>query len=233
LYTYAFLETSSDNLRASYTFLSWLKINNDPRIDDYFAKDANVPPDPSGYLAIHQGDYDNKAAVLNGASKAIVLPADPVDFITLAESHFLQAEALEKYFSTVEAKSHYDQGVAAAFARYGANAASFISPGGKYAYPTGGFEEKLEAIIVQKWASFPRTHGIEGFFERNRTGYPRTSPVYSTEASYIPGQFVYPKAGVTNGLFAKRLIFPDLETSKNANAPADEPITKKVWWDVR
>jgi hypothetical protein len=233
LYTYAFLETSSDNLRASYTFLSWLQANNDPRIDDYFAKDANNPPNPTGYLAIHQGDYDNQAAVLNGASKAIVLPTDPVDFITLAESHFLQAEALEKYFNGAGAKAHYDAGVTAAFARYGENAASFIAPAGKYVYPTGGFEEKLEAIIVQKWASFARTHGIEGFFERNRTGYPKTSPVYSTNAAYIPGQFVYPKAGVTNGLFATRLIFPDLETSKNANAPADELITKRVWWDVQ
>ena len=103
-----------------------------------------------------------------------------------------------------------------------------------YAYASSGsFEEKLEAIIVQKWASFPKSHAIEAFFERNRTGYPRTSAVYSTSGSYVPGQIVYSKNGITNGLFPKRLIFPDLETSRNANAPADEPITTKVWWDVR
>ena len=235
LYTYAFQETSSDNLRASFTYLSWLLTNSDPRVNDYFGKDANTPPNNStGYLAIHQGDYDNPATALNGASKALVLATDPVDFITLAESHFLQAEALERFFNGAGAKAHYDAGVTAAFARYGDNASTFIAAGGKYAYPsTGTFEQKLEAIIVQKWASFPRTHGIEGYFERNRTGYPKTSPVYSTDPSYIPGQFVYPIAGVTNGLFPKRLIFPDLETSKNANAPTDEPLTKKVWWDVK
>jgi hypothetical protein len=43
---------------------------------------------------------------------------------------------------------------------------------------------------------------------------------------------VYPKKGVTNGLFAKRLIWPDVEVSKNPNAPAEEPVTKEVWWDV-
>jgi hypothetical protein len=43
---------------------------------------------------------------------------------------------------------------------------------------------------------------------------------------------VYPKKGVTNGVFAKRLIWPDVEISKNANAPAEEPVTKEVWWDV-
>jgi hypothetical protein len=49
----------------------------------------------------------------------------------------------------------------------------------------------------------------------------------------VPGQIVYSKNGITNGLFPKRLIFPDLETSRNVNAPADEPLTAKVWWDVR
>ena len=79
----------------------------------------------------------------------------------------------------------------------------------------------------------PGSHAIEAFFERNRTGYPKTSPVYSTNAAYVPGQIVYSKSGITNGLFPKRLIWPDLETSRNANAPADEPLTSKVWWDVR
>ena len=73
-------------------------------------------------------------------------------------------------------------------------------------------------------------YDLEAFFEKNRTGYPKTSPVYSTDAAYVFGHFVYAKNGVTNGLFPKRLIFPDLETSKNANAPADKPLTEKVWW---
>ena len=78
----------------------------------------------------------------------------------------------------------------------------------------------------------PKSHSLEAFFEHNRTGYPRYSAVYSNVAGYIPGQFVYPKNGVTNGQFAKRLIFPDIERSKNPNTPPEEPVTKKVWWDV-
>ena len=229
-YTYGFEQTPSDNIRASVTFLSWLQANNDPRIDNYFTKKANST---TAYLGINQGDFENSSLDLQGASKAIVLPTDPVDFITKAESHFLQAEALERFFGGTGAKAQYDAGVTAAFAYYGENAAPFIATGGKYAYPSGGtFEQKLEAIITQKWASFPKSHALEGFFERNRTGYPKTSPVYSTDPSYVPGQFVYPKEGVTNGVFATRLIFPELETSKNSNAPPDEPLTKPVWWDV-
>jgi hypothetical protein len=232
LYTYNFVEIGTDaNLKASVTFLSWLQANNDPRIDDYFLPRTGTT---NQYLGIHQGNYPNNDPALNGSSIARVNPTDPVDFVSLAESHFLQAEALERYFGGAGAKEQYDAGVTASFQRYGDNAAPFLAPGGKYAYPSGGsFEEKLEAIIVQKWASMPKSHAIEAFFERNRTGYPRISPVYSTDASYVPGQIVYSENGITNGLFPKRLIFPDLETSRNANAPADEPLTAKVWWDVR
>jgi hypothetical protein len=220
---------TSENLKASVTFLSWLQANNDPRIDNYFETVSGS----TAYLGINQGDYENIDPAFNKASRAKVLATAPVDFISLAESHFLQAEALERFFGGIGAKAHYDAGVTAAFARYGENASTFIAPGGKYVYPSGGtFEQKLEAIITQKWASMPGSHAAEAFFERNRTNYPKTSPVYSTDAGYIAGQFVYPKKGVTNGVFAKRLIWPDVEISKNANAPAEEPVTKEVWWDV-
>lgn len=218
------------NLRASFTFMSWLQDNNDPRIANYYALAVGT----TGYRAIHQGDFTNPDPFFNIASVGTVNATDPVDYISLAESHWLQAEALERYYNGTGAKAHYDAGVAASFARYGYSSSAFTAAAGAYAYPSGGtFEEKLEAIIVQKWASFPKSHSLEAFFEKNRTGYPRTSPVYSTDPAYVPGQFVYSKNGVTNGLFPKRLIFPDLETSKNANAPPDKPVTEKVWWDVR
>ena len=231
LFTYNFVELNTDgNLRASATFLSWLQANNDPRVADYYQTVSGG----SGYLAINQGDFNNPSVTFNNASKAKASATDPVDYISLAESHFLQAEALERYFAGAGAQAQYNAGVTAAFSRFGRSAAPFIAAGGKYAYPTGGtFEQKLEAIIVQKWASMPGSHSLEAFFEKNRTGYPKTSSVYSTEATYIPGQFVYAKNGVTNGLFPKRLIFPDLETSKNANAPTDQPVTAKVWWDKK
>lgn len=230
LYEYNFRKlNTTENLKASVTFLSWLEINSDPRISDYF----EFVSGGSTYFGINQGDYENTDPVFNRASRAKVLATAPVDFISLAESHFLQAEALERFYAGAGAQAQYDAGVRAAFARYGKNASTFIAPGGKYAYPVAGtFEQKLEAIITQKWASMPGSHSAEAFFERNRTNYPKTSPVYSTDPNYVPGQFVYPKKGVTNGLFAKRLIWPDVEVSKNPNAPAGEPTTKEVWWDV-
>lgn len=212
------------NLRASKTFVSWLQANNDPRIEFYF--DSTTP------AVIHQGDYlgttYGKATVLRQYE------TDPVNMISKAESYFMQAEARLRYYSGDQTKALYDLAVKAAFSETGNgnDGAAFVAPGGAYEYPAGGSDDdKQEAISVQKWASLAYgTHALEAFFERNRTGYPKASAVYSTSPSYIPGQFVYSPNGVTGGAFPKRLVYPDVERSRNRNTPAEVPITTPVWW---
>lgn len=221
---------TAQNLRASNTFLSWLVANSDPRIKTYFG-------DGPTYLGIDQGDFQNPNTALIAASINNSKPTDPVQFISLAESNLLQAEALERYYAGAGAQAKYNAGVTAAFQQAGltaAAAAPFIAAGGKYAYLTAGtFEQKLEQIITQKWASFPGSHSLEGFFEKNRTGYPKTSPVYSTSANYVPGQFVVSKVSFIGNNLPKRLIFPDNERKTNPNTPAIVPLTQKVWWDKK
>ncbi|UKJ07691.1 SusD/RagB family nutrient-binding outer membrane lipoprotein [Solitalea lacus] len=230
---------TTTNLRASTTFMSWLKANNDPRIASVykFGTAAAGAPAITTYSSLNQGDFNNlqSTAIRNAISIAYTTPLAPVHFISAAESYFLQAEAIERLTpGDIKAKQAYDNGVKAAFAQYNLDGSSFIVAGGKYEYPTAGtFEQKLEAIITQKWASMPGSHAIEAFFEKNRTGYPKTSTVYSDNAAYVPGQFVYPKEGVTQGLFAKRLVFSDRDRQRNPNVPAMVPVTTKVWWDVK
>jgi hypothetical protein len=214
---------TTTNLRASVTFLSWLKANDDPRIVPYFGS--------AGAMGINQGDYLSTNPAYQGAAIAVQNPTDPVQFISAPESYFMQAEARERYFNGDQAKELYDAGVRSAFAFYGLDATPFIAPGGAYEYPqAGALEDKIEAIITQKWASLPGSHSLEAFFERNRTGYPKSSPVYSTDPSYIPGQFVVSNTSVLGPHFPKRLVFPDAERSTNQNTPAQVPITTPVWW---
>lgn len=224
---------TATNLRASVTFLSFLQANDDPRIAAYFSKATDGS---DTYKGINQGDYTNPDQALLTVSVAAAKATDPVQFISAAESNLLQAEALERYYGGEGATEKYDAGVTAAFAQYGfeSEASAFLADGGAYAYPsTGTFEEKLEQIIVQKWASFPGSHALEGFFEKNRTGYPKSSPVYSTDASYVAGEIVFPKTGVTGGKYPKRLIIPDSERKTNPNTPAVVPLTTNVWWDKK
>jgi hypothetical protein len=220
------------NLRASKTFVTWLTTYSDPRVNYYFGS--------SNPVAIHQGDFRNSDPTYPTAAVFFESPKDPVDFISLAESYFLQAEADFRYFGGGNTKTLYDQGVTAAFAATGKNAAPFIAGGGAYEWGNeiegGAALTPIAQIIRQKWASCAYgCHGIESFFEHNRTGFPAQSPVYSTSASYIPGQLVVAKnsAIADNTQLPKRLIFPYDETSRNTNAPKTlVPITQKVWWGL-
>ncbi|HMG81614.1 MAG TPA: SusD/RagB family nutrient-binding outer membrane lipoprotein [Ferruginibacter sp.] len=215
-----------DNLRASVTLASWLAQYGDTRCLKYFGD--------STANAINQGDFNGTTPSYATADVFVEKPTDPVIFISAAESAFLQSEADLRYLGAGHAKELYDTGVARAFEAAGqANEIdSFILPGKPYdsLYTAA----PLEAIITQKWLSFPiGCHEIEGFFERNRTGFPVSSPVYSTDPSYIPGEFVIgPNSVLSSGLYPKRLVYPYDETSRNTSAPALVPITTAVWWGL-
>ncbi|ANE52019.1 SusD/RagB family nutrient-binding outer membrane lipoprotein [Flavisolibacter tropicus] len=209
------------NLRASRTMLTYLQANGDPRVSAFYTNTTGI----------NQGDFASTDATYQGAGVVKQSPTDPVYFISEAESYFMQAEARERYFGGADAQALYNQGVLKAFAQVGQSGASFIAPGGKYAYPVAGsLEDKIKAISTQKWISFFGSHALEGFFEKNRTGYPKTSAVYSDEAAYVPGEFVISRNAVTNGQLPKRLVFPNVERQRNNNTPAEVPITTPVWW---
>ena len=143
----------------------------------------------------------------------------------------MQAEARERYYAGAGAKALYDAGVQASFTAMGAGSAATLLAGA-YAYPATTLADKIEAISTQKWISYGYgVHYIEGFFEKQRTGYPKTSPVYSTSPSYVPGQFVISKNSVLGaGQLPRRLVFPDVEKNRNSNTPAIVPIQTGVWW---
>jgi len=220
---------TSTNLKASTTFVSWLEANSDPRIEYYFGS--------SSPASINQGDYTNNTATYQAAPVFFQSPTDPVEFISLPESFFLQAEADVRYFGGTNAKSLYDQGVLAAFAQVGMDGSSFVAPGGAYEWGNeveGGVTlGPIEQIIRQKWASCAYgCHAIESYFEKNRTGFPPTSPVYYGPG-YVPGDLVIGKNSVLPaGQVPKRFVFPYDETSRNINAPAPVPITTPVWWGL-
>jgi len=218
-----FALNTPSNLKASVTFVSWLQGNNDPRIVSYFG--TSTP------IGIDQGNYLSNNPVYKTATTFVQHPTDPVQFISGPESYFMQAEARERYFNGDQAEQLYDAGVQASFSFYGFDATTFIAPAGVYAYPLGGtLDDKIDAIITQKWASLPGSHALEGWFERNRTGFPKTSPVYSTSVLYVPGQFVVSATSTIGQAFPRRIVFPDNERSRNKNTPTQVPITTPVWW---
>jgi len=205
------------NLRASATLGSFLVSNSDERLPFFY----------DGTTFQDQGDFDQGS----GSASVVELTAtDPVYFISLAESKFLQAEADVRYMGGNSAKALYEEGVLAAFNQWGLDGSSMLA--GSYAYPAGSSQENIEAIITQKWVSLFPGGGFESFFEQNRTGYPAISSVSQDDPAYVPGQLSYSVEGKTGGLFPKRLVFPQDERQRNSNAPAASTITDNVWYDI-
>ena len=223
LYAYEVFNLGAVNLRASKTFTSWLVANSDPRTAVYFGTAAPTPIDQGNYTASQSAQPSYYVATSPNLSAT-----DPVYFLTAAESDFLQAEASLRY-GVGDAKASFDAGVRAAFAQYNLAAPT----DGVYQYPASAdLQTNLRAIIYQKWASFPNSHTLEGFFDQERTGYPEHSNVYSLDPNYVPGQWVYSKNGITSGKYPKRLVYPEAERSTNSNTPPEVPITTPVWWGL-
>lgn len=227
------------NIRASTTMYSYLEVNSDERINTFYG---------SG-LPLNQGNFDTNDdptsfSVIN------LSPLSDIYFISAAQSYFMQAEALERYSGGTGAKAAYDAGITAAFnkapnfydnslsednqtwvfdAPY--DAAPYIASGGVYEYPSGGFDDKLKAIITQKWiASFP-DNGAEAFFEWHRTDIPEVSSVDQDDLAYVPGEFAVSVGGTLGTGFPQRLLYPNTESSRNANTPTVVPVTTPIWWN--
>ncbi len=213
------------NLRASNTFISFLEKFEDPRIDAFFV------PGSGGHMGLRQGDFNALSTDIppTAPSVANILPTSAFYFFSKDEISFMLAEAHARYGDASTAQAKYDEAVLSAFSRVGMDGSEFIADGGAYAYPNGTLSDNIKAIITQKWVSLVE-RGYESFFDQARTGIPANSPVGSDDPSYIPGEFTYSITGTTNGLFPKRLIFPDITRRNNPNTPAEVVITEPVWW---
>lgn len=211
------------NLRGSRTLISWLQENGDPRLDAYFTAGTG------GHFGLWQGWFDAPVADVpeQAPDVAILSPTRPVYFFTLDEVYFLLAEAHARYGNGGSAAANYEDAVNAACTRVGTNCSGLL--GGVYAYPNGSLQENLEAIMMQKWASMV-DRGYEAFWDQNRTGIPAVSSLPAFDPNVVPGQLTYAVAGVTGGLFPKRLVWPDNERNSNANTPTEVPLTTPVWW---
>ncbi|WP_166962963.1 SusD/RagB family nutrient-binding outer membrane lipoprotein [Yeosuana marina] len=213
---------TSLNLRASTTMHSYLTDNLDSRLALFYT--TGNPVD--------QGDYNNPAGP-NTFAVSILHPETPVYFISHEESLFMQAEVRERYnIGASGAKALYDAAVLENFNKWSLDGTSYVAPSAAYEYPSSGtFDDKLNAIITQKWiASYPG-NGAESFFEWQRTGIPAVSSVPQTDPAYVAGEFAVSLNGVLGTGFPQRLLYPTNETSRNLNAPAVVPITTPIWWN--
>ncbi|GAB3715979.1 SusD/RagB family nutrient-binding outer membrane lipoprotein [Flavobacterium koreense] len=115
----------------------------------------------------------------------------------LAEAGIRKANGETGYNNFVgSASTFFSDGVQSSFDfRFASGAPAYITNvNGKlnYSITLGSFENKLHAIMFQKWIALIGIHGIESYIDYTRTGFPIT-PLASTAANpNKPKRLVYP-----------------------------------------
>lgn len=185
-------------------------------------------------------------------SNVNVIISTPGTIMAAAEAYFLLAEAaLRGWNAGSDAKTYYEQGVAASFSDFGVSlgdyltnskvpaawvdplvaefnsaAVSTVSPKWEDAKTD---EQRLEKIITQKWiAAFPE--GKHTWAEWRRTGYPKLFPVLKNDSQGL----------ITTEYGVRRLPFVLSEVSKNPEGYANavkllggpDNGATRLFWDV-
>lgn len=223
--------------RANKFALDFLTNSNDPRLSLLYRPVPNAPTMYKGVVAGSTASTGNRSNDLSPVGPAILKTsanggyATPAYLITASESFFLQAEAQIRGYlpgSTAGAQANYQKGIEESFKLLGSTAAI-----AQTYYTTTGIanrlinfnlatttDQRIEAIITQKWVALNGINGFEAWSEFRRTGYPIGNPLTLNQQS--------------GGKFPVRLPYPQNEINANgANVPKIANIfDTRIFWDV-
>jgi hypothetical protein len=136
-----------------------------------------------------------------------------------AELQFALAEAAERGYINGDAKTYYENGIAASFDYYGVDV-----PADYFSRPAVALNgtDHLVKILTQKWLSL-LNNGHEAWFNIRRTGIPVLQPGPDN---------------LNNGKYPVRYLYPESEQATNAVNYADaagrmggDDINSKGWWE--
>lgn len=194
--------------------------------------------------AVNYANSTNSVGVLKGPSQGQPL-------ILGAESYLLQAEAVLKGLIPGNAKTLFEQGITASFNYLYKGVDGKLATGYNPVTAAADYlainsasklanfdlavtnEEKLEAIITQKYIAFNMIDGREAWAEFRRTGYPRISNAlplnqYATFVSTV-------SSATTTDKLPGRILYPTNEFQLNPEFVPDgiTVFGSYVFWDRR
>ena len=253
--------------RMSATMESVLVGYKDPRIAKFFdpvADESLVPDHPEyPYKGIRNGasldakDDHTPYSTISSDFKSVTERR----FIGAAEVEFIKAEAVLRGWTSAAlgtAQEHYEAGVNASFAEWGAGGAAtyldndtdlpidyddIVYTGDRNDFvnrmtvtvkwdDTDTNEEKLDKIITQKWIA-ARTNSMEAWVDHRRTGYPKLPYLFENNSSSEDGV-------IAADDFLKRVIYTNGQRANNAASVAEavgflggpDEIGTRLWWDT-
>jgi hypothetical protein len=144
--------------------------------------------------------------------------------MTFAEMEFIKAELSLKGYSTDRtSKAHYETGVGASIAQWGATMpADFLQRQGISYDETATEETQLEQIMLQKYYAYFFVD-YQSWFEKRRTGYP-----VLPRGTGIPAENNFPYR-VPYPTYLQSLNAENLSAAVRAMGGDDSDV--RVWWD--
>ncbi len=192
--------------------------------------------DASTYTGVYYGDRPTATSLgtnkTSGVGNGILSGfGSSVALISAAQSYFLQSEATLKGWlpgGDAQAKSLYESGITASFETLGVDDADDVAEDyytqAKDLVGWDASQNKLKAIITQKWISMAFTHSMEAWAEYRRTGYPSIDVLPPTMFSgynrHMPTILWYPKSEADT----------NQENYKSAGGPTTDPQSQKLFW---
>ncbi|OCX51012.1 hypothetical protein BEL04_20040 [Mucilaginibacter sp. PPCGB 2223] len=219
------------NIVASSTVVNAMIANNDPRLAKFFTLYIDKVAPTDSLESIPQGSYVANATkkvsppspLVGGKADDPTSATAPVKLISAAESYFLQAEAVARGWAPGNAATLYTAGITASFAATGAgDPTTYIAtaPAGLQALTTAvTVNDKVKAIITQKYFAMCGFQGFEAWTEWRRTGYPTF--FVTSAASILPA-----------GQMPLRMRYPNTELTSNLSYPGTVALNIPVWWGM-
>lgn len=215
----------------------------------------DVPSAPSGNVWLSGANSQSDRGSTSGGNSVGILkgPDAGMPVMLAAESYFLQAEAAVRGLITGDAKSLFNKGIQASF-NYLYLLPNLTSAGSDWdpvaattAYLSDednktnylvNFDlattqdQKIEAIITQKYIALNFINGQESWNEYRRTHYPKSaSSTANAYASFASTQ----STSTRPDKLPTRILYPTTEVSNNsANMPKGiNPSTSLIFWALQ
>jgi hypothetical protein len=156
-------------------------------------------------VGVEQGATTAPATMSTLGTGLLKSHAQPGYIMTLAESKFLQSEAVLRGYlpgGDAVANTLFTSGISASMTLLGvtsANATTYLTASATSPRIgwQGALNDKIESIMTQKWIALNGINGLESWIEYTRTGYPNvplsvapTTPLYPTR----PKRLMYPSS---------------------------------------
>jgi hypothetical protein len=202
-------------------FVDNLNAFEDPRLPLFATRARSLDGTTTiGYKGIPSGydGSDSQFDYLPSNVNIALVTAPMVSVImTYAEVEFVKAELAQKGVIEADARQHYEQGVKAAIAQWGASV-----PETYFENEATLYDGTLERIMLQKYYAL-YFNDYQQWFEYRRTGF----PVLPKESSMMNGgimpvRFRYPTTVQTNN---------STNYQKALESMGTDNINTKVWWE--